>query len=582
MNVSRRRRRTVLSAILVVIGLWVLFVAARLVLADHHLHAGVAAAKDARAALSAGSIADSDAPGLLALAQSDFRSAHDDVASVLLAPLRVIPVLDTQLRSISALSASAADVSADSTEAVTTARHLLNEPHTSPAQRTAAVTQLASVLGRLQHQVAQVRLGPSHGLIGALAKERATFAGDLAKLRTDLVRAHGAAAALTAMFRGPSTYLVVGANNAEMRAGSGMALEVGTLSVRNGALHLEALRLASTLVTTSSDVKATGDIEALWGFENPTLDFRELLLSPQFPANAALAAQMWKARTGQTVDGVLLLDDTVFQDLLGVTGPVQAGSTTLDQADALHYLLEAQYAGLSSDPADSARHQELGLLAAATFARLEQPGISLTKLASALDEAADGRHLLAWASDPAVEADWVDAGVGGAVSGDDLLLSLLNQGGNKLDPYQQITSGLQVTETGGRSEVTDRVTVKNVTPPTVTGFAAKGLSSGPPPREYAGALELDFPRYAGDASVAGDPNLEAAGADYGADVLAVPVTIPDGQSVSVTFHFVLAGTSGTFDVLPSARVPAITWEFHHPGAAGSQAFTDASAHSVRW
>ena len=44
-------------------------------------------------------------------------------------------------------------------------------------------------------------------------------------------------------------------------------------------------------------------------------------MSPRFPASAALAAQMWKAKTGETVDGVFAIDPIGLQALIEVSGP---------------------------------------------------------------------------------------------------------------------------------------------------------------------------------------------------------------------------------------------------------------------
>lgn len=578
-------RRGALWAALGVLALlllaWVAAVALLLLRAEHRLQAGVAAAGEARAGLSLSDLTDGAAERPLRAAAADFAAAHRDVASPWVAPLRLLPVVGTQVRSVDALSRAAATVAGAGRSALATVRLLVVRPHHTAAERSALVGRLAATLAGLRRQVAGVDLGPSRGLAGRLARERARFATDLTKLRTILARVGGAAGAIDALFHGHQTYLLLVGNNAEMRGGSGMALDAGTIRVDDGAISVGHLQDTGQLVDQFPGVRPSGDLAARWGFEYPQFDLRELFMSPQFPANAAFAARMWRAHTGRPVDGVLLVDVQALDDLLAVLGPVRADGTTLTAADAVPYLLEQEYAGVATPAAEQRRHERLGALAGAVLTRLEAPGSSLTAVARALGRAAAGRHLLAWAADPRVEADWVAAGAGGAVSGDETLLALLNQGGNKLDPYQRVSARTVVAPAGAVTRVTVRVTVRNTTPATVQGYAAGGFPGGAPARQYDGTVALDFPLDATGAAAPGARTLEAAGPDGSAQVLAVPVAVPDGRSETVTFRFTLPGRRGTLTVEPSARLPASAWDVSE-GPHRLARFTDSRAHAFSW
>lgn len=558
---------------------WVAAVALMLLRADHRLNAGISAAGRARAGLSLTDLTDGGAERTLHAAAADFAAAHRAVASPWVAPMRVLPYLGTQVRSVDALSQAAATVAGAGESTLATVRLLVAEPHHTPAERADLLGRMAGVLGRLRNEVSDVGLGPAHGLLGKLAHERAVFDHDLAKVRGVLDRVAGATGALHAMFSGKQTYLLLVANNAEMRAGSGMALEAGTIRLDRGAISLTHLQDTGNLVGQFPGVEPTGDLAARWGFEYPQVDLRELLMSPQFPANAALAARMWQAHTGQPVDGVLLVDVQALDDLLPVIGPVSADGVTLSAGNAVHYLLEGQYAGVADAQVEAARHERLGAIADAVFGRLEAPGIPLTALARALGRAVDGRHVLAWASDPRVEADWVAAGAGGQVEGNELLLALINQAADKLDPYQRVTAVASTHPSGTRTRVSIRVTIDNTTPETLTGYAAGGAPGTPPAREYAGYASLDFPLDATDATVTGAGPIVAAGPDLFAQVLAVEIAVPDGQSRSVTFAFSLPGRNGSLTVEPSARIPPTSWV---AGDATTVRFEDSVAHSFSW
>ena len=49
-------------------------------------------------------------------------------------------------------------------------------------------------------------------------------------------------AVVATILQGPQTYLVLAANNAEMRAGSGAFLDVGVATTSDGSVDLERLR----------------------------------------------------------------------------------------------------------------------------------------------------------------------------------------------------------------------------------------------------------------------------------------------------------------------------------------------------
>jgi hypothetical protein len=581
---GRFRRRFLLVGVVVAVAGWGGVVALHLERADRSLRAGMASAQRVRNELSATDLTRDTAAADMATARGSFTVAHAEVSSLWLAPLHLVPIVGTQVRSLEDLSQAAQVITMSGGSALATVHTILATEHTTPAARAADIRLLAVTVAALEAKVSRVSLGPDHGLIGTLASKRDTFSADLATLQTGLVKAGGVTAALADVMTGPRTYLIAATNNAEMRAGSGMILQAGTLDLRSGRLTLGPVAPTSFLVVRSTFVRPSGDLAARWGFENPALDFRELLLSPQFAPNAALAAQMWQQRTGQHVDGVMTVDDAAVADLLAVTGPVTVDGTTFTSSSVTQELLVDQYAHLGTAAANAARHEKLGQLAAKVFVAVEDDQTSITALAQAFAAAVAGRHLQVWAAARPIEADWAAAGVAGSVQGDDILVSLLNQGANKLDPYQQISSALTTRPGPDGTAVTVRVTVHNTTPATLTGYPAGGAAGDPPARQYRGAVALEFPATAGAVTSSGGP-IEAEGPDYGAATLAVAVAIPQGHSETVVFHFSLAGSTGSLEVVPSARLPATTWSWTRLGGATPtpvEHFADSTARYLSW
>ena len=135
---------------------------------------------------------------------------------------------------------------------------------------------------------------------------------------------------MSKLLRGPSKYLVLAANNAEMRAGSGTLLSAGILTVQDGKFSLGDMRSTGDLTLPSGAVPVPGALAALWGFVDPTQDLRNLGTSPRFDVTGPLGAQMWKSLTGEQVDGVLALDPVTLQALIAAEGPVTVDGVQLN------------------------------------------------------------------------------------------------------------------------------------------------------------------------------------------------------------------------------------------------------------
>ena len=381
--------------------IWAVAAVIDVVVAADHIHHGEAAVQSARQGLSADAILSGAPAGSLRSAQSSFSSAHALLSLPLLWPVDILPVAGRQLRSVQDLSGAAEQVAHAGVGAVGQSQSLLRLPHSAGPQRVAVLQQLASLAASTHHSLAGVDLGPVQGLIGPLAHERNTFAGDLAQIQTTLARTSDAASSAATILQGPATYLLLAGNNAEMRSGSGAFLEAGVVTTGDGELHLSGMVPTTSITVAPGAVNVTGDLAARWGWLLPGVDWRNLGLTPQFDVNGPLAASMWKASTGQTVDGVLAIDVQGLQELLEVTGPVTTSTGQVVSASTVdQLLLHDQYVGetYTSNPAN--RVDELSTLASATLHALENQPLKLHAMADALSAAAEGRHVLLWSADP--------------------------------------------------------------------------------------------------------------------------------------------------------------------------------------
>jgi hypothetical protein len=576
------RRWKITVAVVALVALWAVAAVICVVVAAEHIHRGEAAVESARQGLSADGILSGAPTGSLRSADASFSSAHSLLSSPLLWPVDLLPVAGRQLRSVQDLSSAAQQIARTGVTTVGRSQSLLRLPHSAGPDRVAALQQLAALATSTHQALARINLGPDQGLLGPLAHERNTVASDLAQVRTTLERTSSAASAAATVLQGPGTYLLLAANNAEMRSGSGAFEEAGTITTGNGELHLSNMTPTSSLLLPSGAVTVTGDLADRWGWLLPGTDFRNLGLTPQFDVNGPLAARMWKASTGQSVDGVLVIDVAGLQDLLQVTGPVTTSTgQVVSSSNVEQILLHDQYVGENYGSDSTARTDELSTLASATLSALEDRPFKLHAMADALSSAAEGRHVLLWSADPGTVTAWSDAGVAGELQPSSLMAAMINRGGNKLDQYLSEDVGLRLTAHGGQTDGTLTMTFANKTPsgqsPFIAGpFPGLGTVYG----EYVGIATVNLPGDARDISSPSNSAVVASG-DEGPTILeGATMDILAGTTQRITFHFVLPEAHGSMTVVPSARIGPATW--HVAGTPGGSTFQDDTPHTITW
>jgi hypothetical protein len=574
----RHRLRWVLAGLVVVLVVWGGFLASRSWSAYQSDKRGLAALEQVKGNLTPGTVTSAQTVQTLRVAQGDFRQASDDLSSPLFGPVTVLPVIGRQLRSVRAITSGAVVVSGTGATFVDQVQAVLDQPRGAGPQRVASLRQLGRLSGTAATALDRIDTGPSNALVGPLASKRSEFVSQLDTVRTRLASAAAVSSAVADILQGPQTYLVLASNNAEMRAGSGAFLEVGTATTADGSLHLGTLTPSGQLTLPEGEVTATGDLQRNWGWLKPGVDWRNLGVTPEFDVTAPLAARMWQANTGQSVNGVLALDVEGLRQLLVATGPVTVGTTTVTADTIEQYLLHDQYEGLADDATDDAgRTEQLGALSAAVIDALQGQSIDLKTLATSVATATAGRHLLVWSAAPTAEAAWRTSGVAGMLTTTSLDADLLNRGGNKLDPYLSVGVTVTTAPSGADTAVTMAVHLANHTPSGQSQFIAgpyPGLGSAY--GEYVGVLAANLPAAATRRTTSGGGAAVADGAEGPTWLSAVPVTLAAGTATTVSFHFVLPGHHAALTVVPSARIPGEQWTF------GSQHFTDTSPRGLSW
>ena len=571
-----KRRRWLLAVAGVALA-WVLGAGIALLSAHGEVRRGLKVVDAARKEADAAAVVEGRLLPELRAARSHFAKAHSRVGSPLLAPARVLPFVGRQLRSVSALSAAATTVADVAIAGMNDAQPILAEPGGSNAARAASARRLGQLADHADTRLQGLRLGPRVGLLTTLAKARNRLANQVAELRDALAKGATGGTAVADLLEGPRRYLVFAANNAEMRAGSGMFLSAGELQSGPEGLRLSAMRSVTDIPVPIGAVPLPGDLADRWGWLEPNADWRNLMTSPRFDVAAPLAAQMWVAAGNAPVDGVMVLDPVALGGLLRGTGPVEVDGRRFTEQNIVEELLHAQYLRFPTHEDKPERREGLGRISGAIFTALDAGKWSLSGLASGLADAAGGRHLFMWAADPSEQAAWQALGVDGALQPDSLLLSMLNRGGNKLDPFLRVRAEMAVASVEEETEVTLTIHLENRVPPGEPRYVA-----GPHPQSgvgegvYVGILTLNLPEAAHDGRFEGVENLAVAGDDGPSRVLGFQLELPRGGQRTVVAKFRLPHQSGTVRVEPSARVPATAWR------SGSTTWRDTSMKIVTW
>lgn len=560
-----------------VIVVWVVAVGAMLVVARSDVNRGVDRLESTQSRLTPDAVARGVGLDDLEAARADFASAHDLVGSIVVKPFEILPVIGRQVKSVDSLTEAASQVVDIGMRSISQVQRKLKQKPKDGAERIALLDQLHAIAHRALTEIHKVDLGPGDSLVGPVKSARDKFVTRLHKATKALQDADDLAAGLAKLLRGPSHYLVLAANNAEMRNGSGMLLSAGVMTIQDGKLDLGEMRTTDDLTLPPGAVPLPAELAALWGFTNPTQDWRNLATSARFDEIAPLGAQMWQKLTGVTVDGVLAIDPVTLAAIIKAEGPITVQGVQLNGDNVVKFILHDQYVFTAGDQNQIARRDLLSSIARTAFDTLDQRDWKPATLLKELSAAVDGRHFLAWSADPVVQRGFAGAGMAGVMSRDSLLVSSQNFSGNKLDQYVGVNATLSVTKSSGGSDVNVRVHLKNNAPADdpfyILGpYPGTGNLAG----EYRSQVTFTMPADARQVVLEGATPVDVAGPDGPTQVQAAPIDLKRGEERDVSIRFHLPPGENHLQIESSARVPAIQWNY-----AGRQWF-DLSGRGITW
>ncbi|MFS0899071.1 DUF4012 domain-containing protein [Mycolicibacterium litorale] len=360
---------------------------------------------------------------------------------------------------------------------------------------------------------------------------------------------------------GPRTYFMGFQTNAEARGTGGLLGGFGVVRFDNGTATVDTLASNRDLDGASASVDLGREFSDMYGFTNPTTDFRNSNLSSHFPYAAQIWKSMWAGQTGMNVDGVIGLDPVALSYVLGAVGPVRMPDGEVITKDNVVELTEST--AYSRFPTDqTARKMYLQDIASEVVNKITGRIESPRKLLEGLGKAVGERRIAVWSAVPAEQELLEETPLAHVIPDDPAPYAQVvinNLAGNKLDYY--LRRQIEYVADGCNAETrnsTVTIRLANEAPKDgLTDFVAtaQGLRRDIPLDVPKGTMVTSVRLLATtgatlvSALVDGQQVPVFSGTERGHPSFEVQLGIPPGQSGDLTFRLSEPTSAGP------ARVP---------------------------
>lgn len=435
------------------------------------------------------------------------------------------------------------------------------------ARLTSTRPQLSRAVAAVSSATARVDALPRRTWLPAVDQARTDLAAQLTDLGAQVRSADLAVRIAPAMLGqdGPKRYFVTFQNESEARGTGGLPGAFAIMEADRGKVSFTQFGSDAMLSGVSADVSFGPEYDQLYAGAGTTTMYGNSNLSPHFPYAAQIWASMWRKRSGERVDGALALDPTALSYLLAVRGPVTLPDGTVVSADNVVALTQSTaYARFGND--GEGRKAFLLGLAAVVSKHVLDPGGSTTDLVRALAKAAGERRLLVWSADPAVQSELEQTPLSGAIPKTPapyVGLSIVNDGGNKLDYYLGRHLTWQRRGCGPTRQVTVSVTLTNDAPTGLPAYVTgRSDMHSYPVQPGDNRLEVSYLATTGalmtGVRVDGQPTTSRIGSQLGHPLYTVNLELPRGTSRTVVLSLTEPAGAGAPVVLRQPLVRPLT------------------------
>ena len=290
--------------------------------------------------------------------------------------------------------------------------------------------------GRAQQLLAGL---PHHTWLPKVDDSANQVTSELSKLTGSLTTidksAH--AAPLLLGYASPQRYFVAFQNDAESRGTGGIPGAFGIMVADHGKVTFTHFENDGYLDGVRSGLNFGSAYNQRWQDSDPTNQYLNSDIDPDFRYAGQIWAAMWQKKTGEHIDGAISLDPTALSHLLAVTGPARLTDGTEVSAANIVSLTENQVY-LKFPTNEVARKAYLLRIARAVDQQILSGASNAKGLYRAAATAANQRRLLIWDRDEPTEKLLTSSTLGGTVSNTSATFIgpvILSYSANKLNYY---------------------------------------------------------------------------------------------------------------------------------------------------
>jgi hypothetical protein len=479
-------------------------------------------------------------------------------ASPLLSPLSAVPVLGDQVDGLREITSSIALLGDAGDDALTRVEAGLAATG-DQGGRLRLVRSALDAVGDIEARARALPPVDDDRLLGPLRTAAARLDAELDELpeRVDELEGHLETAA--DLLEGPSRVLLVAGNNAEMRAGMGMHLSAGLITIADGDFETSPfVQTGHLTLNTTGRAEVPDELAALYGrIWDFGFEWRTTSTAPDFRTVGRILSDLSANTAIGAVDMVISLDVPALARMLDATGPVEVDGELVTSENVVELLLRDNYLRLGSLERRAERRELQSRIARTIFDTVTERDIDVVELAAALTDAAEGRHLMGWSADRDVQALWESLSADGAIGRDSFLVAAQNASASKRDYYlDPVVHLVPLDEPGvfvdGRRRF--RATLE-LTNPVVepTSPYIDSLNRFVPVGVHRAFVTFHLPRAARDLRVV-EGRQAGIGTDGPTQVVTTWLRVPVTETGRVSVDFTLPVEQGSIEIVPGARV----------------------------
>ena len=373
--------------------------------ANQHLQSAVAQAPQLRAEVLAGD--EAAVQNTVSAIGTNTEQANEALAGPHWSLAAHLPWIGTNAEAVRTLTEVADDLSHQALPELTRAAAVLKPDDLNPKDGTLALAPIRKVRPYVEQSARSTRAAderlagiPPDDLLSPVRSRFTDATAKVSALNSMMDTVARATRILPTVLgsNGPRRYLVLVQNNSEPRSLGGIAGSVIELRANRGRVELVGQTSGSSFGDFGKPVlKLSKGERALYGTQLARF-MQNVTGTPDFPRTTEFAAEMWKRKEKESVDGVAAIDPTALAAMLRATGPVQLKSgQKLTEANAAEIFLHDVYVDL---PTNEQQDAFFGKAASAIFDTFIEKDVQTLTAVDVLGEATDQGRFMFWSKHP--------------------------------------------------------------------------------------------------------------------------------------------------------------------------------------